>query len=123
MSREFFDNCTRRKLEKELGMLPVSPEEKDRMMELAVMMNHDYFAGTVKKGGEITDTEEWKLLPLLFAYMNLKELAIWKWRKGGLRKASSFVRVLEPIYLYIKSKMVSDASHPEPFCLQSELPK
>lgn len=61
MSREFFDNCTRRKLEKELGMLPVSPEEKDRMMELAVMMNHDYFAGTVKKSGEITDTEAWKL--------------------------------------------------------------
>ncbi|WP_197092227.1 transposase, partial [Enterocloster citroniae] len=60
-------------------------------------------------------------LTLLFACMNLKKLAIWKWRKGGLRKPCSFVWIFEPIYLYIKFKMVPGASHPEPFCLQSEI--
>ena len=45
-------------------------------------------------------------LTLLFACMNLKKLAIWKWRKGGLRKPCSFVCIFEPIYLYIKFKMV-----------------
>lgn len=59
-------------------------------------------------------------LTLLFACMNLKKLAIWKWRKGGLRKPCSFVCIFEPIYLYIKFKMVPGASHQEPFCLQSE---
>lgn len=59
-------------------------------------------------------------LTLLFACMNLKKLAIWKWRKGGLRKPCSFVWIFEPIYLYIKFKMVPGAMHPEPFCLQSE---
>ena len=62
-------------------------------------------------------------LTLLFACMNLKKLAIWKWRKGGLRKPCSFVWIFEPIYLYIKFKMVPGASHQEPFCLQSEVPK
>ena len=60
-------------------------------------------------------------LTLLFACMNLKKLAIWKWRKGGLRKPCSFVCIFEPIYLYIKFKMVPGASHQEPFCLQSEM--
>ena len=60
-------------------------------------------------------------LTLLFACMNLKKLAIWKWRKGGLRKPCSFVWIFEPIYLYIKFKMVPGAMHPEPFCLQSGL--
>ena len=59
-------------------------------------------------------------LTLLFACMNLKKLAIWKWRKGGLRNPCSFVWIFEPIYLYIKFKMVPGASHQEPFCLQSE---
>ena len=59
-------------------------------------------------------------LTLLFACMNLKKLAIWKWRKGGLRKPCSFVCIFEPIYLYIKFKMVPGASHQEPFCLQSD---
>ena len=59
-------------------------------------------------------------LTLLFACMNLKKLAIWKWRKGGLRKPCYFVWIFEPIYLYIKFKMVPGAMHPEPFCLQSE---
>ena len=54
-------------------------------------------------------------LTLLFACMNLKKLAIWKWRKGGLRKPCSFVWIFEPIYLYIKFKMVPGASHQEPF--------
>lgn len=61
-------------------------------------------------------------LTLLFACMNLKKLAIWKWRKGGLRKPCSFVCIFEPIYLYIKFKMVPGASHQEPFCLQSGQP-
>lgn len=59
-------------------------------------------------------------LTLLFACMNLKKLAIWKWRKGGLRNPCSFVWIFEPIYFYIKFKMVPGASHQEPFCLQSE---
>lgn len=59
-------------------------------------------------------------LNLLFGCMNLKKLAIWKWRKGGLRNPCSFVWIFEPIYFYIKFKMVPGASHQEPFCLQSE---
>ena len=59
-------------------------------------------------------------LTLLFACMNLKKLAIWKWRKGGLRKPCSFVWIFEPIYFKRKFKMVPGAMHPEPFCLQSE---
>ena len=39
---------------------------------------------------------------------------------GGLRNPCSFVWIFEPIYFYIKFKMVPGASHQEPFCLQSE---
>ncbi len=61
IAREFFDNCTRRKMEKELAPFDAPPEEKERMVELAVMMNRDYFAGTMKKNEEIRKMDAWKL--------------------------------------------------------------
>lgn len=61
MTRAYFDQCTRKKMEKELAALQLSEDKKAAMTALAVEINGDYFAGRLKKKGEITETEGWRL--------------------------------------------------------------
>lgn len=61
LSQAYFDECSRKKIEKEVSDLPVSAEEKREMTALAAEMNRDYFAGQMKPKEELTATEGWKL--------------------------------------------------------------
>ncbi len=61
LSQAYFDECTRKKMKKELEALSVSEEERGQMTELAVEMNRNYFAGMTKPEKEIADTPGWKL--------------------------------------------------------------
>ncbi|MCQ4727726.1 metallophosphoesterase, partial [Anaerotignum faecicola] len=61
LSQAYFDECTRKKMKKELEALSVSEEERAQMTELAVEMNRNYFAGMTKPEKEIADTPGWKL--------------------------------------------------------------
>ena len=59
-------------------------------------------------------------LTLLLGCMNLKKLAIWKWRKGVMKAPYQLIRIYQWLFIYMKSKMVLGAALQEPFCLQSE---
>ena len=61
LSQAYFDECTRKKMKKELEALSVSEEERAQMTELAVEMNRNYFAGMIKPEKEMADTPGWKL--------------------------------------------------------------
>lgn len=61
MARECFDQCGRKKMKKELEALPIPEEQKNAMIELALEMNRNYFAGTPMRKEEVTERPAWKL--------------------------------------------------------------